>query len=90
MSGLTRVLGPVVQFLVLPVFYPFEYLFLRRSLAVELVGDDHPWRNALSLEQLAQKLLSSSFISAALHQDIYTCCLLGPLLATGNTSCLWL
>ncbi len=69
-SWLVRVLSPVVQPLVLSVFYPLEYLLLRCSIALELVGDDHSWRKALSLEQFSEELLSSTFIPSALHQDV--------------------
>ncbi len=63
-------LGPVIQSLVLPVFYPFEYLFLRSSIACQLVGDDHPWRKALGLEQFSEELLGGCFVATTLHQDI--------------------
>ena len=62
-----RVLSPVVQFLVLSMFCPFEYLFLGGSIALELVGDNHPWCKALGLEQFPEELLSSTFVSSALH-----------------------
>jgi hypothetical protein len=41
-----------------------------RGITGQLVGDDHAWHVLKSLEELAEKLLGSSLIAPALHEDI--------------------
>ena len=43
---------------------------LRRGIARQLVGDQHPRRLALPLEQLAQQALGGSLVAPALHQHV--------------------
>jgi hypothetical protein len=42
-GGLMRLLCPIIERAVLPVFHPWENLSLSRSVALKSIGDDHPW-----------------------------------------------
>ena len=64
------VLTAVVEVTTLPVFDPRQDLPFRRAVALQLVGDDHPWHVLQSLEQLTKELLGGFFIPAALHQNV--------------------
>lgn len=54
----------------LTMFDPRQDLALGGPVALEFVGDDHPWHVPHTLEKLAEELLCSLLISPALHQDI--------------------
>jgi hypothetical protein len=43
---------------------------LRRAIAFELVGDEHPWYVGQALEQLPEELLGGRLVSPTLAQDI--------------------
>jgi len=43
---------------------------LRGPVALQLIGDDHPWHILEPLEQLTQELLRRVLIAAALRQDV--------------------
>jgi hypothetical protein len=65
-----RVLSTVVQVPVLAVFHTGQNLTNSRSIAAELIGDDHAGPVGQPLQQLPKKCLCSSFISATLHEDV--------------------
>src|SRR5215510_13291416 len=69
-GGLVRILRPIVQVPVLPMFHTREDLPLGSSIALKFIGDDHAWYVEQVLEQLAEELLSRPLIPAALHHDI--------------------
>ena len=52
------------------VLDPGHQLLLGRGIARQLVGDQHPRRLALPLEQLAQEALGGSLVAPALHQHV--------------------
>ena len=64
------VLGSIVQSLVLSMLHPLHHLFLCRCIALEFVGDDHPWSKALPLQQFTEKPLCRLSVSMLLQQDI--------------------
>ena len=66
-----RVFTPVIEVATLPVFHPGQDLPLRRTIAFELIGNDHPWHVLQALEQLTEKLLRRVRVAAALYQDIH-------------------
>src|ERR687888_986211 len=68
--GAVGVLTAVVQIATLPVLHSRQDLALRRTVALELVRDDHPWHVLKPLEQLAEKLLRGVLVAPALHQDV--------------------
>jgi hypothetical protein len=47
--------------------HTLEYLFLGRTIAFELVGNDEPRRKSLFLEQFAQELLGSFGVTSPLR-----------------------
>jgi hypothetical protein len=53
-GGLVRVFGPVVQPLVPTVLDRWQEILLCRGIAGELVGDHHPRRSSLPLQELAK------------------------------------
>src|SRR5215467_14517595 len=64
------VLTAVVEVTTLPVFDPRQDLPFRRAVALQLVGDDHPWHVLQALEQLTKELLGGVLVAAALHQNV--------------------
>jgi hypothetical protein len=56
-GGVVRVFGPVVQPLVPTVLDRSQEILLCRGIAGELVGDHHPRRSPLPLQELARSLL---------------------------------
>ena len=52
------------------VFDTWHDLLLRSVIRPKLVGDHHPWRTALPLQQLAHQTLGCLGVVAALHQNI--------------------
>ncbi len=69
-SGLVRVLGAVVEVAMLPMFYAGENLAFSRSVTLQFVGDNDAGNIPQALEELAEELLRSLLVSAALDQDI--------------------
>src|SRR5262245_12870261 len=65
-----RILTAVVQITTLAVFDAGQDLALGRAVALELIGDDHPWYILEPLEQLTKKLLRRLFVASALHQNV--------------------
>src|SRR5215470_3474290 len=65
-----RVLTPVIEIATLAMLHPWQYLTLRRTVALQLVRNDDPWHVLQALQQLAEKLLRRLFVASALHQDI--------------------
>jgi hypothetical protein len=50
----------------LAMFHPREQLSLSSSVALQLIGDEHPRHVRQALEQLAEELLCGLLIPAAL------------------------
>ena len=69
-GGLVGNLSLVVQPLMLPMFAPRKHLGLRRSVALEFVGDQDARRVFQAFEQLPEKALGGQSATATLHQDI--------------------
>ena len=67
---LVRVFGTVVERAMLAMLYTWEKPSLGRAVAFELVGDDDPRHIGQVLQQLAEKLLGSLLIPAALDQHV--------------------
>jgi len=67
---LVRVLGPVVQSLVLPVLDAGHDLPLRNLVARQLVGDHDPRGTALLLQQLVQQPEGRLLVAPALDEDV--------------------
>jgi hypothetical protein len=67
---LVRILGSVVQALVSAVLGAGHQFFLRRGLARQLIGDQHPRRLALLPQQLAQQALGRLLVASAPHQHV--------------------
>jgi hypothetical protein len=67
---LVRVLGSVVEALMPMVLDPRHQLLLRREIARQLIGDQHPRRLALSPQQLAQQALGRVLVASALRQHV--------------------
>src|ERR1700761_9645027 len=65
-----RVLGPVVQPLVLAVLNPRQDVLLGSGVAGQLIRDHDAVRAHLLLEQFAQEPLSRRFVASALNQDV--------------------
>ena len=53
--GLMRVLRSIVQSLVLSMLHVWHPLFLRRFVALQFVRHNHPWHEALFLQQFAKE-----------------------------------
>src|SRR5262245_2107668 len=68
--GPMGVLTPVIEVATLAMLHPGQDLALRRAVALELIGNDHPWHVLQPLEQLAKELLRGLLIAPALHEDI--------------------
>ena len=71
LSGrLVRILRPIIQTFVLPVFNTNQDLALGCTVADKFVGDDHTRHVLAALEDLPEKRLRCGFVTAALDQDI--------------------
>ena len=73
LSSSGRVVGilrPVVEAFVLPVLDVGQDLTLGRSIAAELVGDQHAGRSPLLLQELAEQALGGLLVAPALDEDI--------------------
>ena len=64
------ILGSVVQTLVLAVLDPRHDLSLRCAIALQLVGDQHPRRAALLLQELSHQALGCLLVTPALDQNV--------------------
>jgi hypothetical protein len=64
------VFGPIVQIAVLAVFHTRQYFPLGRTIAFELVRDNHPRHILAALEQLPEELLGRVLVPPTLDQDI--------------------
>src|SRR5882724_5925806 len=65
-----RVLSTVVQVPVLAVFHTGQNLANSRSIAAELIGNDHAGHVGQPLQQLPKERLRSLLIPPAVYQDI--------------------
>src|SRR5262249_41395491 len=65
-----RVLTPVVEVATLAMLYPWQYLTLRCTVALQLVRNNHPWHVLEPLQQLTKELLRRLLVAATLHQDV--------------------
>jgi hypothetical protein len=68
--GLMRVFYTVVQIAMLAMFDSRENLSLRRSVALEFVGDEHARHVRQPFEELAEELLRCPLVTSALHPDV--------------------
>ena len=68
--GAMRVLATIIEGATLAMLHPGQDLTLRRAIALQLLGDDHPWHVLQTLEQRAKKLLRRVRIAPALHQNV--------------------
>lgn len=75
--GLVRILGSVVQPLVLPMLDAQTQGDVCRRVAAKLVGYHHA-RVAVAPEQLAHWTLGRGSVALALHQDVEHCAVLVP------------
>jgi hypothetical protein len=74
-----RVLGAVVQALVLSMLTTWHHDPFRSGIAGQFIGDHHAWRRTLPLEQLAQQALRRFGIATTLDQNVEY----GPVLIDG-------
>jgi hypothetical protein len=65
-----RVLRPVVQGAVLPVFDAREELPLDRAIAGQPIGDEAPWHVPAAFEVFAEARLGRVRVPPAWHQEI--------------------
>ena len=64
--GLMGVLDAVVEISMLPMIYTLKQFTLSRSVARELIGDDHTRDGGEPIEQFTKELLRGPLISAPL------------------------
>src|ERR1700752_22678 len=67
---LMRILGPVVEALVLPVLNAGHNLPLGGAIAAQLVGDQHTGRSQVLLEQIAEQALGGLLVATPLYDDV--------------------
>ena len=67
---LMGVLRSVIEISMLPVFDTGQALPLRRPIAFEFIGDEHPWDVLASFEELAEELLRRLLMAPTLREDI--------------------
>jgi hypothetical protein len=65
-----RVFCPIVQAFVLAVLHTRQDLTFRRSIALQLIGDDHAWDVLQPFEQFAKKTFRGLLVALALNQDV--------------------
>ena len=65
-----RMLTPVIEIAALAVFPSRQQLLLRGTIAVQLVGDEHPRHVLQALQQLAEELLGGLLVPTALRQNV--------------------
>jgi hypothetical protein len=64
-----RVLGSIIQSLVLSMLYILHHLVFCRFVTLEFVGDHHSWHEALLFQQFAKESMCRLRIPMALQQD---------------------
>jgi hypothetical protein len=69
-GGLMRVLRPVVQIAVLPMFGAWEDLPLRRAIAPQFIGHNDSWDILTPFQELAKESLRGLLIASALYQNV--------------------
>jgi hypothetical protein len=69
-GGLVGVFRTVVEIVVLPMLDSGQDFPLRCAIALELVGDDHPWCVGQALEQLPEEFLGGILVPPTLDKDI--------------------
>ena len=67
---LVRILRPVVEAFVLPMLDAGHDLTLGRSVAAELVGNQHARRSPLLFQELAEQAFGGLLLAPALDEDI--------------------
>jgi len=67
---LVGILVAVIEVPVLAVLHSSKDLPLRRTIASQLIRNDHPRHVRQSLQQPAKELLGGVHVAPALHQDI--------------------
>jgi hypothetical protein len=86
---LMGILRPVVEALVLPMLDARHDLTFGSGVAAQLVGDQHPRRSPLLLQELAEQAFGGLLVAPTLHEDIKNKALLvdrapEPVLRTGD------
>jgi hypothetical protein len=69
-SGLVGVFCPVIQIAMLSMLYPRQDLPVGSPTARQFIRDNHPWHVCEPREQLAEKFLRGSLVTAPLHDNI--------------------
>jgi hypothetical protein len=69
-SGLVRMLGAVIQIVVLSMLDTRQELAHGGTVASQLICDDHAWDVPHTLEQFAEECLGGVLVAPALHQNI--------------------
>src|SRR5258708_11856831 len=67
---LVRIFCTIVQPFVLPMLHPRQDLAFGCSIALQFIGDNHPWHILKLFEELPKKAFSRLFVPSALDQDI--------------------
>jgi hypothetical protein len=65
-----RVFRTIVEISMLPVFHRRHELSLGRFVAVQRIGDEHPWGIRQPREQLTEECLCGVLVAPAQHQDV--------------------
>src|SRR5262245_61755055 len=65
-----RILTPIIEVATLSVFHTWQHLAFGRTVALQLIRDDHAWHIYQALEQLAKEFLGGFLVPPALHQDV--------------------
>ena len=68
--GLVRILRAIVESLMLAVLKVQSHIFVRCRVALELIGDQSPRRDAALSEELSHQPLGRMRAASALHQDV--------------------
>src|SRR5262245_54217972 len=65
-----RILAAVVEIATLPVCHTGQYLTLRRTVAFELIRNDHPRHIGEAFEQLAKEFLCILLVAPTLDENV--------------------
>jgi len=65
-----RVLTAVIEIATLAMFNVWEYLALRRAVALQFIRDDHPWHILQPFEELTKKLLCRLLVAPFLYKNV--------------------
>jgi hypothetical protein len=65
-----RILGSIIQPLMLSMLHGLHHLLLCCLVTLEFVGDNYPWHEALFFQEFAEESMCRLCISMSLQQDI--------------------